>query len=126
MLCAGLLVVPCGAQAVEFTSSEPLASDTGQVLVEWQAEGPVTLGIVDASNPGVVREIYAGENTSFFLSGLADGDYLLVLGDEGMAEATTLELNVTQQSLSQALLLTLIGAIITLGIIVTIFRGARS
>ena len=116
---------PVSAQAPTFASGEPLSSDTGQVLVEWNSDRPVTLGIADAANAGVVRELYSGENSSYFLSGLADGNYVLVLGDDEIAEADTIAVNVTQQSLTQAIWLTVIGAIITLGILITILRGAR-
>lgn len=125
LFAAVTLALPVAAQSPAFTATEPLASDTGQVLVEWDADGPVTLGIADADSTGVVRKLYSGENRSFFLSGLTDGDYVLVLGDDKVARAATIDLNVTQQSLTQALWLTLIGAMITLGIIVTIMRGAR-
>ncbi len=119
------LVMSSVAQAAAFTASEPLSSDTGQVLVEWEADAPVRLEIANADEPETVRPLYEGENTSFFLSGLADGDYVLTLADDAGGEGDEIALNVTQQSLAQALWLTLIGAIITLGIVATILRGAR-
>ena len=68
---------------------------------------------------------YDGEAHSFFLSGLADGDYYLRIRGRNAVTSAPVRLTVEHQSLRRALLLLAIGSIITLAIVLTILRGAR-
>lgn len=103
----------------------PLSSDTGQMLVEWEAAGPVALEIAQREDFADARVAYEGANHAYFLSGLQGGDYYLRLKTPGAVVSDPVRLTVAHQSLERAIWLTIIGAIITLGVIVTILRGAR-
>ncbi len=116
---------PAQAQPPGFTDTGPLASNTGHLLVEWNADTPVTLEMAGDTSFRDAQEIYRGPNHAFFLSGLSGGEYFLRLTDEAGEHSAAVELTVAHQSLNQALWLTLVGAIITLAIIATIVRGAR-
>lgn len=106
-----------------FRSAEALTSDTGYSLIEWKASGPATLTI---SSPGAApRELYTGTNDAFFISGLADGTHRLTLRDAAGHEAAPLELRVTHQSVTQALWLVALGALVFLATVAAILRGAR-
>jgi len=70
-------------------------------------------------------ELYNGTNSSFFVSGLQDGDYFLRLRTADGAQADPLVLEVRHQSLTQALWLALLGAIVTIAVVAAILRGAR-
>lgn len=103
----------------------PLISDTGHALIEWEGDGVTTLEMAPGalfSNP---HALYRGEGSSFFLSGLSDGEYHLRLRDESGGFSDPILLTVAHQSLERALWLTLIGALITLSLVLTILRGAR-
>jgi hypothetical protein len=113
------------AAAPAFTNEGELSSDTGQMLMSWQSEEPVTLVIGTDSELSDAQPVYSGSQQSYFLSGLANGDYYLRLDGESGASSDPIALSVAHQSLQQALWLTLIGLIITIGIIYTIMRGAR-
>lgn len=117
--------MPANAQGLAFSDPGPLASNTGHVLVEWEASGPATLIMARNADFAGARPLYQGDNNAYFLSGLEGGDYFLLLRDEAGALSAPLRLTVAHQSLDRAIWLTIIGAIITLGIIATIFRGAR-
>lgn len=71
------------------------------------------------------QELYQGANKSYFLSGLRSGTYYLMLRDGSGHQSHPIELTVTHQSLARAILLTIVGAFITLAIVATIIRGAR-
>ena len=119
------LGVPASAAAPAFSAPGPLASDTGHVLLEWEAEAPVSL--IMAGNPDFEggTALYRGPNRSFFLSGLDTGEYHLLLRDDAGRQSAPLVLTVERQSLTRAIWLTIIGALIALAIVVTILRGAR-
>ncbi|TIX49872.1 hypothetical protein E5222_12900 [Alteraurantiacibacter aquimixticola] len=121
-----LPAAPAAASAPEWADGGALASDTGHVLLEWQASEPVTLSIAREANFSDARELYEGTASSYFLSGLSDGEYHLRLQAAGGKLSEPAVLTVAHQSLAQALWLTLIGLIITAGIIATIWRGARN
>lgn len=116
---------PAGAQELAFEAPGPLTSDTGHVLVEWEAPGSATLILARNTDFAGARPLYQGNNEAYFISGLEDGDYFLLLRDEAGAQSDPLHLTVAHQSLERAIWLTIIGAIITLGIMATIIRGAR-
>jgi len=116
---------PANAQPPVFTDHGPLSSITGHLLVEWNADTPVTLEIAGDPSFSDAQELYSGSNHAFFLSGLAGGEYFLRLTVESGDHSSAVSLTVEHQSLNQALWLTLVGAIITLGIVATIVRGAR-
>ena len=128
LLFAGLfaLAAPAHAAPPAFAAPGPLASDTGHIMIEWSADSPVTLELAQSSDFADARPLYQGSQTGYFLSGLAGGEYFLRLSDEAGARSEVVRLTVVHQSLARALWLTVIGAIITLGIIVVIVRGARN
>lgn len=107
------------------TSGPQISSDTGHALVAWEADGPATLSMSRAADLSNAQPLYQGREQSYFLSGLADGDYYLVVEAENGDRSDPVLLSVAHQSLTRALWLTLIGAVITLGIIIVILRGAR-
>jgi len=113
------------AEAPRFISGEPLTSDTGHVLIEWQASGTVTLEMAGAPDLANARSLYEGTNHAFFISGLEEGDYYLRLRAVDAAATEPLLLRVRHQSLRQALWLALLGAFVTLATITAIVRGAR-
>ncbi len=128
-LCLAALVAlapSARAQAPAFAAEGALSSDSGHALVEWQADTPVLLEISDTAQFTDPRPVYQGDEGAYFLSGLAGGDYFLRLTDADGQQSSIQELRVTHQSLTQALWLTLVGAIITLAILAVILRGARS
>lgn len=100
-----------------------LASDSGQVDVQWQADGEVTLTMNETSRG--TKLVYKGTDSRIFLSGLRDGDYELRLASEDGALSEPVVVEVRHQSLSRALFLVLIGALVTLGIVIVVLRGAR-
>ncbi|WP_156840152.1 hypothetical protein [Novosphingobium aquimarinum] len=106
-----------------FRSDGAIDSDTGYSLIEWDASGPATLAIAPPGAPS--RELYSGSNEAFFISGLADGTYRLTLRDASGQEAPPLELRVAHQSVTQALWLVALGAIVFLATVAAILRGAR-
>lgn len=92
-------------------------------MIEWDAPGAATLAI---AAPGArPRELYSGTNNAFFISGLSNGTYRLTLRDASGREADRLELEVTHQSVTQALWLVALGAIVFLATVVAVLRGAR-
>ena len=91
--------------------------------VGWTSDEPVTLTLTDPQ--GTVRPVYNGTGDGIFLSGLADGDYALGLVGESGAKADPITLSVTHQSLSQALWLAGLGALVFLLTVVVILRGTR-
>lgn len=116
---------PAHAAAPRFDGENQLASDTGHVLLAWQADEPVTLTISEAADPAMVRPVYRGSEHSYFLSGLRDGEYTLTLEADSGAVSDPVVLTVEHQSLQQAMWLTAIGLVIALAIMVTVLRGAR-
>jgi hypothetical protein len=113
------------AQPPRFLSEGPIKSDTGFALIAWTGEGPATLEMAPGGNADQARPVYAGTNSAYFISGLADGDYRLVLraADGSMSEPLTL--HVAHQSLARAFWLAGLGALAFIAILVAIFRGAR-
>lgn len=94
-------------------------------MIAWQADGPVTLAMTQGGDQASARTLYAGGNAAYFVSGLADGAYTLTLRDEAGAMAPPLELTVAHQSLTRALWLMGLGAVVFLMTVAVIFRGAR-
>lgn len=103
-----------------------MVSDTGHALVRWEATAPVTLVISNSADFAGARVLYHGDNHSYFLSGLANGNYHLLLRDEAGGQSAAIQLTVEHQSLTRALWLVLAGAVVALGIVLVILRGARS
>ena len=123
-LAASLLAfsLPASAQPA-FSDDVPLTSDTGQVPLAWQAEGPVHITLAEGSGPR--RAVFGGSGEKLFLSGLADGDYTLTIAPEGGAATDRIVLKVRHQSLTRALLLTLLGGVVFLVVLAIILRGSR-
>ncbi|OCC23023.1 hypothetical protein MB02_14525 [Croceicoccus estronivorus] len=119
------LSAPAYAEAPAFSDAGPIASDTGYTLVQWSAPGAVTLDLAHRPDFSDARTLYSGANSAYFLSGLADGTYYLKLRDEAGTASATLELDVAHQSLTRALWLAGLGALVFLAIVATILRGAR-
>jgi hypothetical protein len=128
-LAASLLAFsqPASAQPAStqpaFSDDVPLTSDTGQVPLAWQADGPVHISMAKGSGPR--RAVFGGSGEQLFLSGLSDGDYTLTIAPEGGAATDSIQLEVRHQSLTRALLLTLLGGVVFLLILAIILRGAR-
>ncbi len=120
------IAVPAVAQELAFASQGPLQSDTGHLLVEWEAPGDVTLMLSRGADAEAGKALYRGGNSAYFMSGLEDGDYTLTLVGDGGQESEPMKLTVEHQSLEQAIWLTIVGAIITLATIAVIVRGERS
>lgn len=125
-----LLTLPIHAHAQSsgpaFTGAGPLTSDAGNSLIEWTgADVPVALEIARSPDFADARPLYQGRNRAYFVSGLADGEYFLRLRGQDGALSEPLELIVVHQSLQRALWLALIGALVTLAIVATIFVGVR-
>lgn len=110
--------------APSFSADMARESDSGQVQVMWQADGPVALTMTEQS-AGDITVLFKGEGDSLFLSGLADGDYELRLAGEDGSLSDPVIVSVRHQSLSRALWLVLLGALATLGVVAVIVRGAR-
>ncbi len=119
-------VAPAHAQVPAFTQSGPLESNAGHVMMEWNAGSAVSLEIATSPAFEDAQELYQGRNHAYFLSGLDGGTYYLRLTDEAGEQSETIKLAVVHQSLEQAIWLTVIGAIIALGIVAVIVRGARA
>lgn len=119
------LGAPASAAAPAFADPGPLASDTGHILLEWEADAPVSLIIAERPDFQGGSALYSGPNRSFFLSGLDAGEYYLLLRDDAGGQSAPLILTVEHQSLARAIWLTIIGAVIALAIVATILRGAR-
>ena len=107
-----------------FTGQDALSSDSGHAVVEWQADGPVTLEMT-REGTSAPRLLYSGPNHSLFVSGLANGRYSLQLTDAAGQSSPPLVLTVAHQSLSRALILVALGTVIFLATLAVIFRGAR-
>lgn len=126
-LLAALFAVaqPARAADPEFSEQGDLTSDTGYVLLNWHSRKPVSLMIATMPDFSDAVIVYDGQAHSYFLSGLDNGHFFLRLKEDDGAVSPPIELSVTHQSLTQALWLLAIGALITLAIVVTILRGAR-
>ena len=116
------LSAPALAQP-SFTDDATLASDTGQASLSWQADGPVHITI--AQDGGLQRSVFGGSGDKLFLSGLSDGDYTIAIAPQGGAATDSIVLNVRHQSLTRALLLTLLGGVVFLAVLAIILRGSR-
>lgn len=128
----GLLIAACAAIGAPlkadtpvFTERGSLSSDTGYALIEWTAAGSVSLEIAPENDHSEVRTLYSGANSAYFVSGLADGAYSLRLRGEGGEVSAPLSLAVSHQSLTRALMLTALGALVFILTVGAIVRGAR-
>lgn len=121
------MITPSSALAAtpSFENGPEFSSDTGHILLSWQSEEPAALILADNPEFAGASAIYSGPETSFFVSGLSNGDYFLRLESESGAVSDMAQLTVAHQSLTQALWLTVIGLLITLGILAVILKGAR-
>ncbi len=125
LFAVGFFAAAPAQAAPAFTGGPELNSNTGHILLDWEAQEPVTLSIAATSDLSQAEPLYSGTGNSYFLSGLSNGDYFLQLEGESGAISAPVQLSVAHQSLEQALWLTLIGLIITIAIIATILKGAR-
>lgn len=121
LIAASLPLAP--GHAANFSEQGPLASDTGQVSIQWRSDGPVELTI--AGTGAEPRPIFRGDGEELFVSGLGDGEFTVFLRDESGALADTITLEVVHQSLTQALWLAALGALVFLLTVGAILRGAR-
>lgn len=124
-----LALAPQPAMAApSFDHDGALTSNTGQVQLDWNdgGSGEVTLEMARSADFADPDPLYSGTRTSYVLTGLAGGEYHLRLRDASGALSQPITLTVEHQSLTQALWLTAIGALITLGIVATIVVGARA
>lgn len=93
--------------------------------MQWHATGAVTLKLARKADFADARTLYSGGNSAYFLSGLADGTYYLELQGSGGETSAPLKLTVAHQSLTRALWLAGLGALVFLSTVAVIFRGAR-
>ena len=119
---AALLAMPAFAMP-QFAQTEPMTSDSGYFLIEWQSEGEVALELTDPR--GTSRDIYSGANRAVFVSGLGEGDYTARLRDAAGNASEPLTLEVRHQSVSRALWLVALGALAFVATTIVILRGAR-
>lgn len=110
--------------APRFADEGPLTSDTGHVALSWTAQEPVTITL--SGNGQADRSVFGGQGETLFLSGLDDGDYMLSIAPDGADATDQIALEVRHQSLTRALLLTLLGGIVFLMTLAVILRGARN
>ena len=108
-----------------FSGEDNLSTDTGYALIEWTASDAVSLELSRQPDMANARVLYTGENTAFFISGLKDGTYFLALRDSAGEASAPLELSVAHQSLSRALWLAALGALVFVAVVGVIFAGAR-
>ena len=129
LLCvAAATLAPLGsadAQTPRFSQSGPLTSDAGYFMVEWQADRPVALEMTAQDRSSAPRVLYEGKNKALFVSGLADGEYMLRLRDRTGAMSPALKLIVQHQSLTRALWLVALGMLAFLATMAVILRGPR-
>jgi len=116
---------PVAATPPSFVDAGPVETDTGYAAISWTSVEPVTLELASAANPADARQVYTGSNTDYFVSGLADGTYRLVLRDAAGEVSAPLKLVVAHQSISRAFLLAALGALAFLAIVAVILKGAR-
>ncbi|AKM11836.1 hypothetical protein AB433_13295 [Croceicoccus naphthovorans] len=109
--------------APAFTDPGPVFTDSGQVQIEWTSDEPVTLTLTPEG--GAARDVYRGDGGAVFLSGLAEGDYRMELTGDSGAVSEALAVEVGHQSLTLALWLAAVGALVFMSTIVVIVRGAR-
>lgn len=119
------LALPLHAASPQFDGPSEVTTDAGNTMLEWQSDAPVSLEMSTTPDFAQTTELYTGAAHRYFLSGLENGDYYLRLTTNQGAVSTPLLVSVAHQSLSRALLLVAIGALVTLAIVVTILRGAR-
>ncbi|TYC86083.1 hypothetical protein [Novosphingobium sp. BW1] len=106
---------------------EALTSENGYTTLEWDAVRPVVVHQASTPAMSAARTIFEGTGTRLFVSGLPDGNYYFTIADAapGAAPSPPLHLAVTHQSLSRALWLTALGALVFAAIVFVILRGAR-
>jgi len=114
------------AEPPAFVDAGPVESDTGYAAIAWTSGEPVTLELASTGDPASAQAVYSGSNQTYFVSGLADGTYRLVLHNAAGEKSAPLELHVLHQSLTRALWLAALGAFAFLAIIFVILRGARN
>lgn len=119
-----LVLAPAATAAPAFTADGPMTSDSGYFMIEWEADGPVTLEMARDAGFGQPEVLYAGMNHATFVSGLADGDYYVRLRSDDGNLSEPLRLSVAHQSLERALWLVALGAVVFLSIVAVIARGA--
>lgn len=120
-----LVTSPVLAATPQFDGGPTVSTEAGNTLLAWQSDGPVRLELASDDAFSDARVIYAGSAHSYFLSGLADGDYRLRLRTQDGGTSPSLTVSVRHQSLSRALWLVAIGAFVTLLVIGAVLRGAR-
>lgn len=116
----------CAETTVVFTKSEG-SSDTGHFTLTWEnpEEKEVTLEVSKNSSFERPRALYQGTGTSFFISGLSDGEYYFRLREISPKNAEIFILTVAHRSLTLALSLFALGSVVFLAIVAVILRGER-
>lgn len=106
-----------------FDRAGPITSDAGNTALHWTGTAPFRVRMTAAD--GQQRTMYEGSRKALFVSGLRNGEYLFTLTDGSGQKAAPLTLTVAHQSLSRALWLVAIGALVTSMVVAAIVRGAR-
>lgn len=111
---------------VSFSSPASLSSDTGFAALSWtNATGkPVLLQRASTPEFNDAVSVYKGLNGSYFISGLRDGVYFFRLRSEQGVWSEAVRLDVSHHSAQKAWLLFGLGAIVFLGVVGVILRGA--
>lgn len=123
---AVMALAPTSAVAAPtFKANTPIEANAGHAMLEWNADGMVRLEMARDTSFSEAAPLYQGDYDSYFVSGLSDGDYYVRLRGQDGGTSEPLRIHVAHQSLTQAIWLMIIGAIISIGIITTIVRGAR-
>lgn len=125
LLALAAAIPPLHAEPPAFSDPGPVTSDTGYALIAWNAADPATLELARTPDFSDARELYSGSNEAYFLSGLANGTYYLSLRNAAGEVSAPLQLSVVHQSLTRALWLAGLGALVFLAVVAAIVRGER-
>ncbi|HLT92791.1 MAG TPA: hypothetical protein VKZ85_17785 [Woeseiaceae bacterium] len=129
MLVAATLAAPCGALAtpVELHADTAVAT-AGYFQLRWQAPGEVVVQEDTTPEFASPRILYRGSDNARVVSGKPDGRwyYRARAADSGGAFGEIVEVTVRHHPLERALAFFGIGAVVFLGTLIAIVRGARA
>lgn len=123
-----LAATDASAAAPRFLNDETVAADAGYVQLRWERDDASAVVVQQAQDAAFAdaRVIYRGANESLFLSGLDDGDYYFrIRADDDDTWMGSIEVAVRHQSLTRALFLFGVGAVVFICTLAVILRGAR-
>ncbi len=120
------------SEQVEFTSKFPNEIKVGHALLKWSSDSKnddTLLFTVEKSATEdfqSAQQIYQGNETSTFLSGLSDGKYYFRVKSQNSSWSSPINLTVVHYSQSFALSLFGLGLLSFIGIVIVIFLGNRA